>query len=407
MVRMLRDMSRICLLALLAIVAWGSSLRAEERLADAAFYEKLEQAWAATLQPALQDAIKRGELPGGVLCVGRLGSKPWMQAVGNRQVLPQTIVSSTDTIYDLASLTKPIVTATLILKLHEEGKLDIDQPVAKYLRDFAAQGKEEITLRQLLLHTSGLIADNALSDYQAGHDQAVARLLALKPIRPAGECFVYSDVGFLVLGQVIEVVTGKSLDTVAREMIFEPLGMKHTMYNPGKELHELIAPQDKRGERWLLGTVHDPRAAALGGVAGHAGVFSTATDLAHYAEMILNNGQFAGRTIIQPKTVRLMLTPEVVPLNMKTSKARSATRALGWDHQSPYSSNRGSKLSERAIGHGGFTGTTFWIDPDKKLYVIFLSNRLHPDGQGSVNMLVGKLTDEIVAALEKDSKASE
>jgi len=404
---MLRDMSRICLLALLVIIAWGSSLRGEERLADAAFYEKLEQAWAATLQPALQEAIKRGELPGGVLCVGRLGSKPWMQAVGNRQVLPQTIVNSTDTIYDLASLTKPIVTATLILKLHEEGKLDIDQPVAKYLRDFAAQGKEEITLRQLLLHTSGLIADNALSDYQDGHDEAVARLLALKPIRPAGECFVYSDVGFLVLGQVIEAVTGKSLDTAAREMIFEPLGMKHTRYNPGKELHELIAPQDKRGERWLLGTVHDPRAAALGGVAGHAGVFSTAADLAHYAEMILSNGQFAGRTILQPKTVRLMMTPEVVPLNTKTSKAISATRALGWDHQSPYSSNRGSKLSERAIGHGGFTGTTFWIDPDKKLYVMFLSNRLHPDGQGSVNTLVGKLTDEIVLALEKDPKASE
>lgn len=397
---------RICPLALIVIVAWGQLLLGQERPSDAAFYEKLEQAWTATLQPALQDAIKRGEFPGGVLCVGRQGSKPWMQAVGNRQVLPHVVANSTDTIYDLASLTKPLVTATLILKLHEEGKLDIDQPVAKYLRDFAAHGKEHITLRQLLLHTSGLIADNALVDYQEGHDEAIEKLLSLKPIRPAGECFVYSDVGFLTLGQVIEEVTGKALDVAAREMLFEPLGMKQTMYNPSKELHELIAPQDKRDDRWLQGVVHDPRAAALGGVAGHAGVFSSASDLARYAEMILNDGKHDGKTLLKPETVRLMLTPETVPIISKTVKARSATRALGWDHQSPYSSNRGTKLSDRAIGHGGFTGTTFWIDPDKQLYVIFLSNRLHPDGQGNVNTLVGKLTDEIVTALEEAPKAT-
>lgn len=407
MVRILCLCERLVFCAWIAGFVWSNASCAKDSQSDPEFYKVLDSAWNAALQPPLQDAIKRGDLPGGVLCVGRKTGKPWIQATGNRQLLPEKIAATTDTIYDLASLTKPVVTATLILKLYEEGKLDIDQPAAKYVPDFAAQGKERITLRQLLLHTSGLIADNALADYQDGPAAAIEKLLALKPIRPAGECFVYSDVGFLVLGQVIEHVTGKSLDAAAREMLFEPLRMSHATYNPSKELREIIAPQDKHGDRWLQGTVHDPRAAALGGVAGHAGVFSTAGDLARYAQMILNDGKFGGQVFLQPETVRLMLAPESVPLMSKSSKAKTATRTLGWDHQSPYSSNRGTKLSDRAIGHGGFTGTTIWIDPEKQLFVIFLSNRLHPDGQGNVNALVGKLTDDIVSALEGDVKASE
>lgn len=378
-----------------------------EPLSDEAFHAKLDQVWTAALQPELQEAIKRGEMPGAVLCIGRKSGKPWIRAIGNQQVLPHVVVASTDTMYDLASLTKPVVTATLILKLHEQEKLNLNHPAAKYLPQFAVQGKEQITIKQLLLHTSGLIADNALADYQEGRAAAMAKLLALKPIRPAGECFVYSDVGYLVLGQIIEQVTGKSLDVAARELLFEPLQMQHTMYNPGKSLRDLIAPTDKRDDRWLLGTVHDPRAAALSGVAGHAGVFASAGDLAHYAEMILNDGKYAERAILKPETVRLMLLPESVPVMAKPGKPNTATRTLGWDHQSPYSSNRGTKLSDRAIGHGGFTGTTFWIDPDKQLYVIFLSNRLHPDSQGNVNSVVGKLTDDIVTALEAEEKASE
>ena len=199
------------------------------------FSQSWMQAWIATLLPQMQDAIKRGEFPGGVLCVGRKSGKPWIRNVGNRQVMPHVVEGTTDTIYDLASLTKPLVTSTLILKLHEEGKLDIDQPVAKYLRDFAVHGKDHITLRQLLLHTSGLIADNALTDYETSHETAIENLLAFKPIRPADECFVYSDVGYLVLGQVIEQVTGKTLDAASRELLFEPLGMQQTMYNPEQD----------------------------------------------------------------------------------------------------------------------------------------------------------------------------
>jgi CubicO group peptidase (beta-lactamase class C family) len=397
---------RFGLAVILLLAAHGKLLHGEERDGDAVFHDKLNQAWTATLRPQLQDAIKRGDFPGAVLCVGRKQGKPWIEAVGDRQVLPHVVEVSTDTIYDLASLTKPLVTATLVHKLHEQGKLDIDQPVSKYLPNFAAHGKGHITLRQLLLHTSGLIADNALTDYAEGQDEAMTKLLALKPIRPADECFVYSDVGYLVLGQVIEHVTGKSLDVVAGELLFEPLKMKQTMFNPDKTLREIIAPQDKRGDNWLQGVVHDPRAAALDGVAGHAGVFSSAGDLAHYAEMILNEGKYGDRVILKPETVRAMLKPETVPIMSKTTKARTATRTLGWDHQTPYSSNRGTKLSDRAIGHGGFTGTTFWIDPEKQLYVIFLSNRLHPDGNGNVNALVGKLTDDIVTALEPEMKAT-
>jgi serine-type D-Ala-D-Ala carboxypeptidase len=396
------------LLFSMLLIATESTLLSKESTPLPAFHAELDKAWSSTFHPVLQEAIKRGDLPGAVLCVGRQGSNPWMRAVGNRQVSPQVVANKADTIYDLASLTKPVVTATLIMKLYEAGKLDIDHPVAKYLPDFAVQGKEHITLRQLLLHTSGLIADNALTDYQAGQEEAIDKLLALKPIRPADECFVYSDVGFLTLGQVIEQVTGTPLDHAARELLFEPLGMKHTMFNPSKELIKFVAPQNKRNDSWLLGTVHDPRAAALGGVAGHAGVFSTVSDLAHYAEMILNEGKYAGQEILKPRTVRLMLTPHTVPLvKEKSGKTQTASRTLGWDHQSPYSSNRGTKLSDRAIGHGGFTGTTMWIDPDKQLYIIFLSNRLHPDGQGNVNMLVGKLTDEIVTALESKEKSAE
>lgn len=395
-----RHLLGFLLLLGLASLYPNPSLHGKETLSDSEFDAKLDLAWTTTLQPQLLDAIKRGDLPGGVLCVGRKSGKPWIHAVGNRQVQPKEAAATTETVYDLASLTKPLVTATLIMKLHGEGKLDIEKPAAKYLPEFAANGKEQITLRHLLLHTSGLIADNALADYQQGQPAAIEKLLALKPIRPAGECFVYSDVGFLVLGQVIERVTGKPLDVAARELLFEPLDMDQTTYNPGKTLRETAAPCDKRGEEWLRGSVHDPRAAALGGVAGHAGLFSTAEDLSHFAAMILNEGRFESKQVLSPKTVRLMLDPNEVPLMPKENKPRTATRALGWDHQTPYSSNRGTKLSESAVGHGGFTGTTIWIDPEKNLYVIFLSNRLHPDGQGSVNSLVGKLTDDIVTALE-------
>jgi CubicO group peptidase (beta-lactamase class C family) len=242
---------RLCVVIALGAMLQSKPLPAKERLSEAEFTAKLDQTWTTELQPQLQDAIKRGEMPGGVLCIGRKSGKPWVQVVGHRQLQPKELPMTPGTLYDLASLTKPLVTATLIMKLHEEGKLDIEKPVAKYLPEFAVPGKEQITIKHLLLHTSGLIADNAMADYQAGQPAALEKILALKPIRPVDECFVYSDVGFLVLGQVVERVGGKPLDVAARELLFEPLDMGQTMFNPGKALQETAAPCDKRAEQWL------------------------------------------------------------------------------------------------------------------------------------------------------------
>lgn len=336
----------------------------------------------AAIDTLVADAIAQGKLPGCVVGIGRKDGLLYQKAFGARAVEPEREPMTLDTIFDLASLTKPVATATAVMLLVEQGKLDLDQPVARYLPDFANHGKSTVTLRQLLTHVSGLPAEIPVSDYEHGRLPALKRMLSLRLKTTPGRKLIYSDVGFLVLQEVIERVAGENLADLAERGIFAPLGMTDTRFVPGASARAHIAPTEQRNGTWMRGEVHDPRAFRLGGVAGHAGLFATAADLARYARMVLGQGSLDGARVLAPRSVAAMIAPHDVP---------GGIRALGWDVQSPYSSNRGTTLSFRAVGHGGYTGTSLWIDPEQDLFVIFLSNRVHPNGKGQVNALAGAI----------------
>ena len=328
------------------------------------------------------DGIRAGEMPGCVVTIGRHGKIVFQKAYGDRQVEPHRLPMTVDAVFDMASLTKPMATATSVMILVEEGKIDLEAPVARYLPEFGRNGKEKITVFHLLTHQSGLVPDNPLGDYEHGPQEAWERIFALTPIAPPGKRFVYSDVNFLVLGELVRRVSGKDLHEFSREHIYRPLGMMDTGFLPAEPLRRRAAPTEQRGGRWIKGEVHDPRSFLLGGISGHAGLFSTADDLAVYAAMMLGHGEFGGVRILQAATVERMT---------RAYPVSSGLRGLGWDIKTAYSINRGESFSSRAFGHGGFTGTVMWIDPELDLLFIFLSNRLHPDGKGTVNPLAGRI----------------
>ena len=344
-------------------------------------------------------AIADKKLPGCVVLIGRPGGIVWLKAYGDKRLEPEPEAMSDDTVFDLASLTKPLATATSIMKLVEQGKLSVDDPVAKHLPEFAVEGKEAITIRDLLLHRSGLIPDNALADYLDGPLKAKERLLALKPVAVLGTKFMYSDVNFMILGEVVAQVSGVSLNEFARDQLFAPLEMTDTTYLPSEELRRRTAPTEKRNGEWIQGEVHDPRAFRLDGVAGHAGLFGTANDLAKYAVDALAGIDNDTSRILKQETWRAMTASQTIVGADQKGQRTEDIRGLGWDMRSRYSSNRGTKFSASAFGHGGFTGTSLWIDPGTKLYVVFLSNRVHPNGKGVVNPLAGKIGEIAVEAL--------
>ena len=344
----------------------------------------------AFIDVEVQNGLEAKSMPGCVVCVGRHGKIAYLKAFGNKQVPTETEAAramTTDTVFDMASLTKPIATATSVMVLVDQGKIDIDEKVAKYMTEFDTPEKRDITVRQMLTHTAGFIPDNHIRDYEQGTAKAIENLLAQKPTSEPGSAFKYSDVSFQLLGLLVERVSGKDVNEFSREHIFEPLGMSETTYNPGAELSGRAAPTQDRE----LGKVHDPRAFRTDGIAGHAGLFSTAEDLAVYATMMLDMGQYPGKArILKAETVDMITTLNRVP---------GGYRGLGWDMRTGYSSNRGQNMSTRAYGHGGFTGTSMWLDPGHDLFVIFLSNRVHPDGKGSVNPLAGRIGTIAVDAI--------
>ena len=333
-------------------------------------------------------------MPGCVVCIGRQGKLVFLKAYGDRQVEPERVAMTTDTLFDLASLTKPVATATSVMVLVERGELQLGNRVGQLIPEFAQDGKEDITVRDLLLHQGGLIPDNALSDYEDGPEKAWERIWALPIKTQPGTRFVYSDVGFMVLGELVRRVSGQDVHAFSQANIFGPLGMRETGYLPAEALRQRAAPTEQREERWMRGEVHDPRAYLLGGIAGHAGLFSTAEDLAVYAQMLLDRGAYGGVRVLHPQTVATMTAGY---------RVSSGLRGLGWDKRTGYSSNRGELFTDQAFGHGGFTGTVLWIDPGLELFVIFLSNRLHPDGKGTVNPLGGRLGSIAAAAIEQVS----
>ncbi len=361
----------------------------------------LREAKLADIDGLVAAAITEKKLPGCVVLIGRPGGVVWLKAYGDKRLEPEPEAMTDDTVFDLASLTKPLATATSIMKLAEQHKLSVDDPVAKHLPDFAVAGKEAITIRDLLVHRSGLIPDNALADYLDGPLKAKERLLALKPVAPLGTKFMYSDVNFMILGEVVARVSGVPLNEFARDQLFAPLEMTDTTYLPSEELRRRTAPTEKRNGEWIQGEVHDPRAFRLDGVAGHAGLFGTARDLAKYATDVLAGIDNDKSRILKQESWLAMTTPTTIVGTDQKGERTEDIRGLGWDMRSRYSSNRGTKFSARAFGHGGFTGTSLWIDPGTKLYVVFLSNRVHPNGKGVVNPLAGKIGEIAVEALDE------
>jgi CubicO group peptidase (beta-lactamase class C family) len=334
------------------------------------------------IDAVVAEGLERGKMPGCVVLAGSRGKVAWLKAYGSKQLQPDALPMTTDTVFDLASLTKPIATATSVMTLIEQGRLKLDEPVAKHIPEFGANGKDAITIQHLLTHQGGLIPDNSLRDYLDGPKLAFDRIHQLELTAQPGARFIYSDVGFLVLGELVERISGQPLNDYARSAIFGPLGMTETMFLPDESLRARAAVTQQRDGYWMRGEVHDPRSFALGGVAGHAGLFSTASDLAKYAQMLINGGKLGDVRVLRGDTVARMRTPVEAP---------GGLRALGWDVRTGYSSNRGDLFSDQAFGHGGFTGTAIWIDPQLDLFVIFLSNRVHPDGKGAVNALAGRI----------------
>ncbi len=338
----------------------------------------------------IEDGIRQEKMPGCVVLIGRREGIVYRRAFGLKQKVPANVPMTPDTLFDLASLTKPIATGTSVMILRDRGLISLDAKAAEYWPEFGVNGKERITIRQLLTHTSGLIPDNSLKDYTGSRDDSFRKIAELKLSAPPGEKFMYSDVGFLVLGRIVERITGDTLSVFVTQNICHPLNLQETGYQPSPELAARAAVTQQRDGQWMQGQVHDPRAWALEGIAGHAGLFSTADDLAAYATMMLNHGALDGQRILSPDSFRVFTTGLEIPRGRRTP---------GWDSLSPYSSNRGDLMSEQAFGHGGFTGTGIWIDPADNLYVIFLSNRVHPDGKGSVNALIGRTGTIATAAI--------
>jgi len=343
----------------------------------------LDSQVAEEIRRDIRDRIGEGELSGCVLLVGDSRGPLMHEAFGFAALEPRPVPATLDTLFDLASLTKPLATAMSIMLLVEQRAIELASPVVRHLADFGQAGKETVTIEQLLTHVSGLTADNALSDYLEGPEVAWDRIDALPLLDPPGARFRYSDVGFLVLGRIVEQVSGVRLDRFAAERFYEPLGMIDTGFVPDAERRRRAITTEQRDGNWIRGDVHDPRAHALGGVAGHAGLFATARDLARMAEALLGGGLREGVRVLAPETVALMTADRTVP--------GEQIRSLGWDKRSGFSSNRGESFTDRAFGHGGFTGTSFWVDPGCDRYVIFLGNRLHPDGRGNVNRLAGRI----------------
>ncbi|TAJ36328.1 MAG: DUF1343 domain-containing protein [Reyranella sp.] len=330
----------------------------------------------AAIGAIVREEIAAGKLPGAVIVVG-VGDKVVLrEAYGERAVLPNRSPATVDTIYDAASLTKVMATAVAIQQLVERGLIDLDKSAAAYWPAFAANGKADITVRQLLTHYAALPAGIPTRAW-SGTEGALDAIVALRPLAPAGSRFVYSDVDFIVLGELVRRVSGQTLETYAAANIFRPLGMRDTGFQPPATLKNRIAPADiERGElRW--GEVQDPIAFRMGGVAGHAGVFTTADDLTLFARMMASGGTKGGPAVLRPQSIATMIRPQSPP-------GGPALRGLGWDIDSPYSGFLAPSFSPRSFGHTGYTGTALWIDPDTQSFLIVLSNRLHPNGKGNI-----------------------
>ena len=350
------------------------------------------------IETTVREGIRKKELPGAVVLIGHRGKVVYRRAFGHRSLRPSRLPMRVDTIFDLASLTKVVATTSSIMKLFEEGRIALNDRVRDYFPEFSAEGKGGVTIRDLLTHYSGLRPDLDLDVPWSGYKTGIRLVAAEKLVAAPRTRFIYSDINFEALGEIVGRISGKPLDVYAREKIFLPLGMKNTRFRPPSKLRRRIAAtQYERGRRgkMLWGVVHDPTARRMGGLAGHAGLFSTADDLSIFAQMILNGGTYEGVRMFSPLSVHKMTTPQSPP-------GKRLRRGLGWDIDTTFTRNRGELFPVGSFGHTGYTGTSLWIDPSSETYVIFLSNRVHPDGTGDVGSLRGRVATLVAAALGGD-----
>lgn len=345
----------------------------------------------------LEDFRERGACPGGVVAVGYRGALVHLHPFGRLTYDKDAPPVTADTLYDLASLTKVVATTTMAMILVDEGRLDLDRPVRDFLPGFQGPGKELVTIRHLLTHSSGLDATSPLYKEVRGRAAFLERIEAMDLSYAPGSRSVYSDLGIILLGEILERVAGQPLDAFVRDRVFEPLGMRDTMFRPPPELRPRIAPTeiDPWRGRLVHGEVHDENAFAMGGVAPHAGLFSTAGDLARFGQMLLNGGVLEGRRIVSRETVALFTRRAGIP---------GSDRALGWDTKSAEGSSAGTLFSPTSFGHTGFTGTSIWIDPERQLYVILLTNRVHPTRENNlIREVRPAVADAVVRALAEPS----
>ena len=350
-------------------------------------------AGSAALDRAVEQAIQEGRIPGAVLVVGHNGQIVHRKAYGKRALVPAAEEMTVDTIFDIASLTKVVATTPSLMKLFEDGRFRLNDRVTDYVPEFQG-GKSDITLRNLFTHFSGLRPDVNLEPPWSGYDTGIRLAAADKPAGPPGAQFVYSDINFVLLGDIVRRIGGEPLSDYARRHIFLPLGMKDTTFQPPASLRPRIAPTERvpKDGPPLRGVVHDPTARYMGGVAGHAGVFSTADDLARFAQMMLNGGELDGARLFSPLTVAKFSEPQSPP-------DQPVLRGLGWDIDSPYSGNRGELFPVGSYGHTGFTGTSLWIDPSTRTYVILLANSVHPNVRAAITPLRAKVATIAAAAV--------
>jgi uncharacterized protein YbbC (DUF1343 family)/CubicO group peptidase (beta-lactamase class C family) len=347
------------------------------------------------IDDAINLAIQEGKLPGAVLVLGHHGKIVYEKAYGKRALVPLPEAMTLDTIFDCASLTKVVATTPSVMKLFEQGKFRLNDKITDYIPEFQG-GKSDITIRNLLTHFSGLQPDVPLVPAWAGYKHGIELANTFKPGGPPATRYVYSDINFLLLGELVHRVSGKLISEYARQNIFLPLGMKETMFQPPASLVSRIAPTERHPAKTgppLRGVVHDPTARFMGGVAGPAGLFSTAHDLARYAQMMLNSGELDGVRLFNPLTVAKFVSPQTPP-------DQPILRGLGWDLDSPHSANRGELFPLGSFGHTGYTGTSIWIDPATQSYVILMTNRVHPDDSNgqAVTALRGRVAT--MAAVE-------
>ncbi|GMR25699.1 MAG: serine hydrolase domain-containing protein [Ignavibacteria bacterium] len=319
----------------------------------------------------IQSAITDSAFPGAVILVSRGGKIIYEKAFGHLTYDDSSAIVTTNTIYDIASLTKVIATTTAAMICYDRNLFDIDDPVSNYIPEFARNGKENVTIKNLLLHNSGLPSFKPFYKKYSSPDEVISDIYSTPLQYQPGTKTVYSDLGIIILAKVIEKVTGKSLDDFSQEEIFKPLEISSTYFNPPDSLKYKIAPteyDDYWRNKLVWGKVHDETAFMLNGVAGHAGLFSTASDISHLLLMLLNKGNYNSKQIIKGKTIQLFTK----------RYSQQSTRALGWDTKSNTGSSAGDLFDSTSFGHLGFTGTSVWVDPTRNLFVIFLTNRVYP-----------------------------